>query len=540
MEQWEIRPDPKASDPGRHTLLIKGGMKDVAAVIRKLGASCGRPSSSRVPKGYDFRLPLHRLEAGDMEKINSLLDGLLSRPKQTLASKIVPAAKPMADEPALAAAPVKRPLPPKPKEPPPISIPSAPPPEASSKGPPAPAESFIKVWHTRQKFDPRLNFESLLVGTYNRFAHAAASSVVGSPGTMYNPLFLYGPPGCGKSHLIQAVGGGLAQNLGDEQVIFSSGPRLSHAANIAVNRGDTGKLEVFFKTAKAMVIDDFHLLAVNAENQGFLARVFNHFLSRNLQVVLASLYAPRAVSALEEALKMSLRKGWSVDLKTPPAAVQLEIVRTFFAASGLTIEPSDINDLRGRVGEDYLEMIHWMRRVAGLIQTLNIDTKNGLRNYFDILFKTTTAPLPSSGEQMSSAGFAPPQAAAKSRGLAFVLTRQDEGMVSWMIDRFYAAARPLNLPPAYRHALTQIYDANQPFGAPFQIGEGCLSAGAQAALVVGPPQRSPLAGQSAEFSHAVLHVLKSLGLAAGWIAHSEAVTPQDFMRVHLDLLSSEP
>jgi hypothetical protein len=107
-------------------------------------------------------------------------------------------------------------------------------------------------------------------------------------------------------------------------------------------------------------------------------------------------------------------------------------------------------------------------------------------------------------------------------------------MVTWLVERFYKVGAEFRAPQTYRHVLCESYDAEQPLGVPFQIGESCQRSGAQAALVLGPPREARLAAREGEFAHAVRHILESFGLAAGWVPFTETTTTRPFLAAHLD------
>jgi len=299
MEKWTIRPSPAPFDPHRHVLLIRGEMKDISLILKKFGALCGRPTPVKEPEGYNFSLHLHGMTERGMDRLTAALDEMLPRQEGTeaWAAAVLEAASPA---PPAEEAPELIPLTPEPSafaplpEPEPAPAIATPEPEPAVSAPPA-------LWGLAEKLDERLNLDSLTVGPFNRFAHAAATSVVGSPGTMYNPLFLHGPPGVGKSHMLHAIGLALVGGFSEEEIVLTSGPRLAHAASFALAEGRSGEIEAFLKNAKALLVDDVHLLAVTEENRAFLAKVFDLFFSGSLQVVMTSLYPPRGLAALEEA-----------------------------------------------------------------------------------------------------------------------------------------------------------------------------------------------------------------------------------------------
>ncbi|MDX6769255.1 MAG: DnaA/Hda family protein, partial [Elusimicrobiota bacterium] len=384
-------------------------------------------------------------------------------------------------------------------------------------------------------------FDSLLVGAYNRFAHAAAMSVVSSPGTMYNPLFLYGVPGTGKSHMIHAIGGALSKGLGDAVLLSTSGARLSRAVNAAIARNGLAELEKKAADSKALLIDDIHLLAVDDKNKEFLAKLFKTFFDRGLQVVITSLYPPRALNALEEALKFSFSKGWSVDLKIPSPAVQKDLVMAAGdrANAGWTVEEMGV--LHEKLSAwGYSDLTLWLRRLQLLKKVREAKGQPTAINellalIYDPLVAASTAPP--TPEQAAAARFAPPTVSAAAPPLAVLAPKGADGVGPFAASQFYEIGGRNGIAAAFRHALWETYDAGQSFGVPFQIGDMCARAAVTRLLLVGPGGDSPLAPRAMEFAHAVRRILESQGVQLGFIPYNGLMNPAQYLNAQLDLAS---
>ena len=335
MDRWEIRPAPNADDPQRHLLLLHGGASDVAALLKKFGALCGRPTPL---DGEEFNLSfaLHKVTPEVRKKLNDWLGKMSPKP----APIQVPAPAPFAPPMSSFAAPVDIDSP-KVKDPPfpMLDIPPAstlPPPKEPliSLGPevvatpPSPAPAMPKFTlvaapaASASAASPQANqpvnqgkdtsmaltdelradltFETLLVGAYNRFAHAAAMSVVTSPGSMYNPLFLYGVPGTGKTHLLFSIANSMSKGLGTASMLVTSGARLSRVVSAAIASGSMAAIDKKVADSKSIFVDDIHLLAVTDQNKDVLAKLFKSFFDRSLQVVITSMYPPKALALLRK------------------------------------------------------------------------------------------------------------------------------------------------------------------------------------------------------------------------------------------------
>lgn len=593
MKRWEIRPSPGGDDPARHVLLLDGGPADVSALLKRFGALCGRPGPSEA-EGFNMALALHKLDDGKRAKLEAWLkEQAPAAPEPAPAAPapavpaLTPSPAPLPEMPSLGAPPpitppgldapppvtppaesplislspepakpAEPPPPPKPAEPPapaPVAaaplpapapaVPSAPPPEpvaAAAAPPPAAAPAGLTALGVLvAPLRTDWTFESLMVGAYNRFAHAAAMSVVGSPGTMYNPLFLYGVPGTGKTHMLHAIGAGLSKGLGDAVLLSTSGPRLSRGTNIALQKKTLAELEKKAADSKALLVDDIHLLAIDDNNKEFLGKLFKSFFDRNQQVVITSLYPPRALSALEEALKFSFSKGWSVDLKIPSPAVQKDLIAASGDRGGAGWTGDDYGPLAEKLAQwGYSDMSLWLRRLAVLkkmraAKNQPVNMAELLALIYDPLVAASTPPP--TPEQTAAARFSPPTVSAAAPPLGVLAPKGVDGQGPYAASLFYEVGGRNGVISAFRHALWETYDATQSFGVPFQIGDLCARAGVTRVLLVGPGGESPLAARSAEFAHAVRRILESSGIQLGFIPATGLQNPAHYINAQLDL-----
>ncbi len=472
MKKWELRLEPGSHDSARYELLIQGEMKDMARIVKKFGAMCGRPVKVNHPEGFNLRIYLHEMTHGLVEKVSAYLQ------------------------------------------------------EAA---PPLGTESSQPLEGRGSAGDPQQTFDNFVVGPGNRFAHAAAASVVASPGTMYNPLFIYGVPSCGKTHILNA----LAAALGPGPILLTTGPALGAG-------GRMGAIDA----AKALLVDDIHLMEVTDKNKPALAKLFPSFLERGLQVIVTSLYAPRALAGLEEALKISFAKGWAVDMKQPSAAVQADLMAALAQRCGAALGMEGIQKLQESSGFNYGEFPKIVMRCKVLDET---ERSNGRKTSEEEIVARLMGPgerlspgeLPSEAELSAAKGFSLPHA-AQALPLACFYPRGQEALMSWVLARFHGIAAKAGIRRSYREVLREAYDADEPFGVAFSIGEACRRSGAGAALVLGPGKESKLAAQAGAFSHAVEHILRSCGTATGWIPAAEIVVTRPYLAAHLDLIALHP
>jgi len=207
------------------------------------------------------------------------------------------------------------------------------------------------------------------------------------------------------------------------------------------------------------------------------------------------------------------------------------------------ISPDDIKKLHGRLGPNYGEfprlLMRWaalfeLYRALGRFPLMNDDI---LSDLMDPGLRASATELPGPADLEAINNFVPPAAGPEARNLALFFPKGQDAMSSWTLARFYQTVAKFGSAQAYRHVLCEAYDADQPFGAPFQIGESCSRVGAHAALVLGPPHESKLAARVGEFAHAVRHILESFGVAMGWVPFSETTITRPFLAAQLDFMT---
>ena len=574
MERWEIRPTPSADDPDRHLLLLQGGPSDVAALLKKFGALMGRPSPAQAD-GFNLSLVLHKLKPAAREKLDAWLTQAAPPPPAPVAAAAppVPLAPPSPEPlsappppmPTLAPPPPMpdlTPVPPAPEIPPLVSLappapvpappPPAPPPAPAPVAAPAPAPAPVPASVPPPAAGPAAfqlavdlregwTLDTMLVGAYNRFAHAAAMSVVTSPGTMYNPLFLYGVPGTGKSHMLNAIGAALSKGLGGAVLISTSGSRLSRAVNAAIAGGGLGEVDKRVANAKALLIDDIHLMALSDQNKDALAKIFKSFFDRKLQVIITSLYPPKSLGALEEALKFSFSKGWSVDLKMPSPATQKDLIASASDRAQTGLSEAEISLLHEKLSAwGYSDLTLWLNRVTVYKKAQEAAGKavaldEMLRVMYEPLMAGATEP-----PNLTGAAFTPPPAQPNAESIAVIVPKGQDGLGAFAAAQFYDAGRKYGFPKIFRHALWETYDPGVPFGIPFLIGEMCARAGVSRALIIGPAPETPLGPRSAEFAHATRRILESFGVEVAFVPYSSLKIEAHYLNAHLDLARLPP
>ncbi len=175
--------------------------------------------------------------------------------------------------------------------------------------------------------NPRYTFETFVVGSFNELAHAAAQAVVQKPGIAYNPLFIYGGVGRGKTHLIQAVGNHLKKTHSGMKVYYVTSEKF---AVDYVNALQTAKINSFkekYRQYDALVMDDIQFLSNKEKMQEELFHLFNALYDNNKQIIFSSDQHPHYLSGMEERLKSRFSAGMIVDVPEPDQESRMAILK---------------------------------------------------------------------------------------------------------------------------------------------------------------------------------------------------------------------
>jgi chromosomal replication initiator protein len=174
--------------------------------------------------------------------------------------------------------------------------------------------------------NPKYTFETFIVGSSNEMAHAACRAVAEKPGDVYNPLFIYGGVGLGKTHLLQAVGNAIIQQNAEARVLYVSSERFINEFIQAIRERSAQKFKYQYRNVDVLIIDDVQFLAGKGKTQEELFHTFNALHSQGKQLILSSDRSPRAIPTFEERLRSRLGGGMTADIQQPDYETRLAIL----------------------------------------------------------------------------------------------------------------------------------------------------------------------------------------------------------------------
>lgn len=216
------------------------------------------------------------------------------------------------------------------------------------------------------QFSPQYTFDSFVVGDCNRLAYAATMEIAINPGQSYNPLFLYGSTGQGKTHLLHAIGNkALASGL---KVIYTTGERFTNDYVFSVKQKNVASFQNKFNTVRLLLFDDIQFISGKKQTQQSLLHIFDALYSTNCQFVITSDCHPNEIDAFNIKLKSRLEGGPIFPVQPPEFETRLSILRTKSQEMQLVISDEVLQLLAERVQDN-------ARRLEGALIYLTAQTK---------------------------------------------------------------------------------------------------------------------------------------------------------------------
>jgi len=233
--------------------------------------------------------------------------------------------------------------------------------------------------------NPRYTFDNFVVGSFNELAHAAALAVADNPGFNYNPLFIYGGTGLGKTHLIEAIGNKISGDLKKKKVKYISSEKF--VAGI-VNAIRTNSMEAF-KTSLApidvLILDDIQFIAGKNKSQEEFFHVFNSLYEKNKQIILSSDRPPNAIPELEDRLRSRFEGGMIADVSLPDYETRLVILKTKVQEKGVDLPEEILEYIATNVKKNIRELEGALNKLLvcqKLNQPLNMESVKKLLSGF--------------------------------------------------------------------------------------------------------------------------------------------------------------
>ncbi len=247
--------------------------------------------------------------------------------------------------------------------------------------------------------NPRYTFETFVVGGSNRLAHAAALAVADNPARSYNPLFLYGRVGLGKTHLLRAIGNAAVQQ--GLQVLYVSSEEFTNDLIHAIRSHSTQAFRDKYRRTDVLLIDDIQFIAGKESTQEEFFHTFNTLHGQNKQIVLTSDRSPKGLVTLEERLRSRFEWGLTADIQSPDYETRLAILRSNAERIGKQVDPAVLETIAARMQSNIRELEGALNRIIAYAYLRNVPLTPNLVD--SALADLLPDPQPMEPEQLAEA-----------------------------------------------------------------------------------------------------------------------------------------
>ncbi len=210
--------------------------------------------------------------------------------------------------------------------------------------------------HIKANLNPRYTFESYVVGTSNEYATAAALNVARNPGSLSNPLFLYGKSGLGKTHLMQAIGNKILENSPTKKVVYVTSERFTNEMINSVRDKDMETFRQRYRDVDVLLIDDIQFIEKKQGIQEEFFHTFNDLYLKNKQIVITSDRMPKELVSIEERLITRFEWGLPIDITTPDYETRVAILKKKAEAQHKTLPEEVFSYIAERVDSNIREL----------------------------------------------------------------------------------------------------------------------------------------------------------------------------------------
>ncbi len=236
--------------------------------------------------------------------------------------------------------------------------------------------------------NPKYTFETFIVGPFNELAHAASQAVIQRPGHAYNPFYIYGDTGRGKTHLVQAIGNFIKEAYPEKKVFYLTSEKFGTECLAALQTGKTQEFKDKYRKYDVLIMDDIQFFASKEKFQEELFHLFNALFEQNKQIIFSSDRHPNHIASLEERLRSRFSAGMLIDIPSPDLESRLAIIKAKALAHNLILDAEIIEYVAENLEGNIRELEGVMNAVSIQSQLKGKLTINDLKN----VLKDSTKP----------------------------------------------------------------------------------------------------------------------------------------------------
>jgi chromosomal replication initiator protein len=224
----------------------------------------------------------------------------------------------------------------------------------------------------RQGLNEKYTFDNFIVGSGNELAYAACQAVAANPGTKYNPLFLYGGVGIGKTHLVQAVGNAIMAGNPEAHVVYVSIEQFLQEFLDAIKFKKNTDFASYYRNADVLIIDDIQFIAGKEKTQDEFFHTFNALHQGDKQIIINSDRPPKDIATLDDRLKSRFAMGMSIDMQIPDFETRCVILQTKAQVHGLNLDQQVVEYLSNLVQSNIRELEGALNQLLAFCEMRNL------------------------------------------------------------------------------------------------------------------------------------------------------------------------
>ena len=244
-------------------------------------------------------------------------------------------------------------------------------------------------------FNPQYTFDNFVVGPSNRFAHSASIAVSKNPGQVYNPLFIYGPPGVGKTHLLYAIANGIRKEKPDANIVYIKGDQFTNELIAAIQNGKNIEFRNKYRETDLFLIDDVQFIAGKEATQEEFFHTFNKLYEEHKQIVMTSDRKPSDMLTLEDRLKTRFEWGLLADIQPPDYETRMAILKNKAKNVGLELDDDVCNYIAINITNNVRQIEGTVNKILAYWELNNMPLDlNNISRAIEDMFKAEGNALP--------------------------------------------------------------------------------------------------------------------------------------------------